>query len=106
VRQNTEVVDWFAHEILSPTGTVIGFTVATYKEALGTGITPLTARRARCTVETQSIRYWEDGTDPTTSEGHLVASGGSFIVEGSDAIRKFRVIAVTGSPKIHVSFGR
>jgi hypothetical protein len=91
----------FAHEVLSPTGTAVGFTAATYAPADN-----VTAQLAVCTVETQAIRYWTDGQDPTASEGIMVAAGGSFVIGGRGDIKGFRAIAVTGSPKIMVQFKR
>ncbi len=91
----------FAHEVLSPTGTAVGFTAATYAPA-----DSVSAQVAVCSVETQAIRYWTDGSDPTTSEGIQVAAGGSFTIGGKADIKGFRAIAVTGSPKIMVQFKR
>jgi hypothetical protein len=100
--QESDVVDWFDHETLSPSGVAIGFTSSKIVPA---GNVP-SASRAKCTVETQSIRYWEDGGTPTTTEGILVAAGGTFTVYGRDSVKKCRIIAVTGSPKVQCEFGR
>lgn len=84
----------FAHERIAVSDTAIGFTAATYAPAAGI------ARAAYCTVETQSIRYRVDGTDPATTPtatGHLVAVAGAIQVSGRNALRKFRAIRATGS---------
>lgn len=61
---------------------------------------------AHITVETQSIRYWVDGSTPTAAEGHLVAAGGSIDLSGNDEVRKFSAIRATGADGvIQVTFG-
>lgn len=47
---------------------------------------------AYCTVENGSIRYRTDGTDPTSTVGHLVASGGSFTITSAPDLKNFRAI--------------
>lgn len=37
---------------------------------------------AHISVETADIRYYYDGSTPTSSNGHLVAAGNSFVLEG------------------------
>lgn len=97
----TDVFDHFAHEILSLSGsTVLAFTPATYGGD-GAG-----CRVAVCYVETANIRYWLDGTDPSTTEGIVVTAGTTFVIAGRYNIKKFKAIAVSGSPKVHVSFGK
>lgn len=75
----------------------IGLTVPT--------ITP-TPDYATVTVEAGPIRYWVDGSAPTSAQGHLVADGGVFRLEGRDELKKFRAIRSTGvSAVIQVTFG-
>lgn len=62
------------------------------------------AKRARITVETQSIRYYEDGTAPSTTNGHLVAAGTTFFVEGINALVKFQAISVSASAKLTITY--
>jgi hypothetical protein len=45
---------------------------------------------AYVTVEAQSLRY-AFGVDPSTTLGHLVASGGSFWVRGPAALKALRL---------------
>lgn len=64
------------------------------------------AQWAKVTVETQSIRYWADGSTPTSSEGHLAAAGDEIRLEGPGAVSKFRAIRATGSDGvIQATFG-
>lgn len=58
------------------------------------------------TVETAPIRYWVDGSAPTSSEGHLVGDGGTIVLQSNDEIRKFRAIRSTGvSGVLQITFG-
>lgn len=43
-------------------------------------------------VETNGIRYRIDGTDPTASEGHPVASGEAITITGYNNIRRLKMI--------------
>lgn len=44
------------------------------------------------TTETADVRYRYDGTDPTTTEGHLAVSGSTLVVTGINNIRRLRFI--------------
>ena len=60
-------------------------------------------KRVICSVETASIRFRCDGTDPTSSIGHLRASGDVFSVDAEDVTR-FKAIKVSGVGKIAASY--
>jgi hypothetical protein len=54
------------------------------------GVTP---QRALLTVNSNAVRYRTDGTNPTTTTGHWLASTGAPLeLIGSKAIESFRVI--------------
>ena len=55
------------------------------------------AKRAVITVETMPIRYRYDGTDPTSSEGHLLQPMDVLTLIGSSNIQNFRVIRQGGT---------
>lgn len=79
-----------------------GLTAATYAP---TG--QKAADEALVTVETQSIRYRQDGVDPTSAIGVLVAAGASFTVRGAAAIARLRLIRATGADgAIQVQYSR
>lgn len=59
-----------------------------------------TAEVALITVETASIRYEYDGTAPTATTGHLVQAGGTFVMNGTDNIRRFRAIRTTSTSAV------
>lgn len=53
-------------------------------------------------AETQNVRWRDDGTNPTTSVGMVLAAGTSLVYTGSFAAIKF--IEVTASAKLNVSY--
>lgn len=57
------------------------------------------------TVESNSIRFWVDGSTPTTTEGHLAEAGDTIRLEGVDEIRKFLAIRVSADAVIQATFG-
>jgi len=61
-------------------------------------------RTATITVETDQIRYWVDGNEPTTSAGHLLESGDSVVLESRNEIKHFRAIRVTTDATCQVSY--
>lgn len=60
-------------------------------------------RMAVMVVETDAIRYRDDGTSPTASVGMPVASGGGVIVYNA-AISKFKAIRQTNDAKLNISY--
>lgn len=60
------------------------------------GAAGLLAYGAIIEVETNPIRYWSGGTDPTASVGILVQPGGVIELTGRTEINRFRAIR-TGS---------
>ncbi len=50
---------------------------------------------ALLSLETAAIRFRMDGTDPTSSEGHLLASGDELTISSINALRAFRAIRDT-----------
>jgi len=50
------------------------------------------AKRALITVEDAQIRWRYDGTNPTSSEGHLSNPMDTIVLTGTDNIKNFRVI--------------
>ena len=77
----------FAYESIVVSSTPIGFTEGTFAAS---GASP--ARAAFITVEDASCRYRIDGTDPTSSEGHLLSSGDDKTIEGLENLYNFRAI--------------
>lgn len=62
-----------------------------------------TIKRVVCTVETASIRVTGDGSNPTSSAGHLLNIGDIYIVNAGE-ISDFRAIKVSAAGKIAASY--
>jgi hypothetical protein len=83
--------------------TAIGFTAAKISRAIsGSG---RQADYVMVTVETDQIRYRLDGVAPTSSEGHLVAAGDGFEINGALFISNFLAIKVTNNATIRCTYG-
>lgn len=81
----------FAHETITVSTTSIGLTVATF--APGGGQLP--AECAVATVETDNIRFWTDGSAPTSSAGLLLinsATSNNIITIGQRDLPNIRFI--------------
>lgn len=58
------------------------------------------------TIESQAVRFWLSGTDPTSSAGHVLEAGDDVTLESFDEMDDFRVTRRDGSDaEIHASFG-
>ena len=90
---------WFANETLTIDSTTTG-----------KPLTPKTyggADVAHITVGVAAIRYWLDGSSPSTTAGHPAAVGAIITLENADEISKFRAIEdTTTDAEIVVSYGR
>lgn len=66
------------------------------------------AAKAFITVETQSIRLRWDGSDPTTTDGHLLTNGSSITIIGENNVLRLRMIAAAadGTAQITVYYNR
>lgn len=65
---------------------------------------PIGARYAMCKTEGQSVRYRDDGTDPTATDGMLIDVGDEFWYSGNLAEIEF--LETTASATLHVSYYR
>lgn len=63
---------------------------------------PTGATVALIQAETQSIRWRDDGTSPTTTVGMVLAAGESVFYTGN--LATFKAIEVTASAKLNVSY--
>jgi hypothetical protein len=91
----------FAKEILVVSDTAVGFTASKFAPKAGAEAT-----YALVTVEDDDIRYWLDGSAPTSSLGHLVPDGNTFEIHGPDNIRNFRAIRTNTDATLQVSYFR
>ncbi len=76
-----------AIETLTVADTAIGFTAVTYGKA----------RSAFLTLATAQIRFFYDGTTPTSTVGHLLEIGQTFQLIDEDEVRNFRGIRTGGT---------
>lgn len=63
---------------------------------------PSGATVALIQAESQSVRWRDDGTNPTTSVGMVLAAGESLFFTG--ALSAFRAIEITASAKLNISY--
>ena len=89
---DTEVLDPIGYESITVSTTAVGFTSAQINPA---GVQR--AERAFITVEGAAIRFRMDGTDPTSSEGHLLLANSSCVLSGQNALAKFKAIRDGGT---------
>ena len=78
--------DACAFESVTVTDSAIGLTSGTYGDAT----------KAEMTLETAQIRVRKDGTNPTSSEGHLVEIGDTVVLKSAADLATFKAIR-TGS---------
>lgn len=94
----------FAFETITVSGTAVGFTATTYHVKSSTNAPHKIAEFAVVSVETDSIRYRTDGSDPTGSVGHLLMAGDVLFLSSADDVRKFKAIRVTTDATLQVSY--
>lgn len=63
---------------------------------------PANATVALIQAESQSVRWRDDGTDPTTTVGMVLSAGESMFFTGS--LVAFRAIEITASAKLNISY--
>lgn len=85
--------DAYAFETITVSTTAVGFTAATINPATAVPA----AKSAFCSVETNALRYREDGTNPTSSVGHPKAAATEFAVTGINNLIHFRAIRSGGA---------
>jgi len=52
------------------------------------------------TVETQNIRYWFGGREPTPTEGHIMYTGAPYGFTFRQDVENLKMIAASGTAKI------
>ena len=88
--------DAYAYESITVADTAIGLTSATYDDSV----------KAEMTLETAQIRIRKDGTNPTSSEGHLVEVGDIIVLNSAADLATFKAIrtgTVSGVLKVSYS---
>lgn len=64
----------------------------------------LPAEQAVCSLETDQIRFWTDGTVPTASVGKPQNAEDEFNIDGSNDIQRFRAIRVTTDATLQIHY--
>lgn len=86
-------------EAFTVSNTAVGFTAAKLNPV---GKPP--AKYAVVTVTGDAINWWDDGTVPTATSGHIVPANTTFYVCQSSVLRDFLMIRVTTDAKATVSY--
>lgn len=90
-------INYDAFESLAVAGSAVGFTAGT----IGGNRT-----HALITCETAAVRFRFDGTDPTSSVGHLLEKGDIMVCESQQQVTNIRFIRKTGqSATLQCSYG-
>ncbi len=88
-------VSYIGYQVLGPTSTpAVGLTV------------PTGATMAFISVETAPMRFWPDGTVPTSSTGHLVNAGDMILLNSKSQLDNFKIIAVSTTGSLMISYGK
>ncbi len=78
--------------------------ISSLSSAVGLGTIPSGVKLVLIQPETQSVRWRDDGTDPTASVGMLLAAGDVLVYNGSPSAIKF--IETAASATLNVTFYR
>jgi len=89
---NQRVTVGYATETLTVANSVQVLTASKYKDSNTSG----GATDAFITLETAQIRYYYDGTTPTSTTGHILDVGGTLVLRGQNQMSQFKCIR-TGS---------
>jgi hypothetical protein len=93
----------YEFEKITVSSSAIGISAAKITKPSTTNGQSRTAEFALITVETDSIRYRTDGTNPDSTTGHLLVAGDALQLDNFDDIRRFKAIRVTTDATIQVS---
>jgi hypothetical protein len=82
--------------------TALGYQQITSLSSAAALTVPTGATVALIHAESQSIRWRDDGTNPTTSAGMVLAAGETVFFTGS--LSAFKAIEVAASAKLNISY--
>ena len=68
------------------------------------GSIPAGTTRAAIDVEGAAVRFWIDGSTPTSSQGHLLQAGDSIAVENGNEVQQALFIGVTSGASLQITF--
>lgn len=93
----------YEFEKITVSSTAVGIAATKVSRPSTTAGQERTAEFALITVETDSVRYRTDGTNPDATTGHLLTAGDVLQLDNFDDIRRFKAIRVTTDATIQVS---
>ena len=100
---NQRVTVGYATETLTVANSVQVLTPTKYKDSATSG----GSTDAFITLEQGQIRYFYDGTTPTSTTGHILDIGGSLILRGQNQMEQFKCIRTgTTSGVITITYER
>ena len=79
-------------------------TVTSAAKALTAG-TYVNAKHAHITCESNPVRYWLDGSNPSATVGHRLEAGGILDLDNSHQIANVKFYAVGANATLRVSYG-
>lgn len=91
----------YDYESITVAGTAIGLTSS--KLAPSSSGLPT---RVYISVETASVRFRMDGTDPTSTEGHILNAGDSRTISGFINLKRLKFIRTSASAVVKVTYER
>lgn len=78
-------------ESITVADTAIGITAA-YIPTTQSGCWGWSQQKAYCTLETAQVRFWSDGTTPTSSVGHIMNAGDNLTLNSCSEMYGFKAI--------------
>lgn len=60
---------------------------------------------AHITCETNPVRYWLDGTDPSATVGHRLEAGGILDLDNANQLADVRFYAIGADATLRASYG-
>ena len=98
-------LDTFSYESFNVNAITVGVGSSTVLNASGLSSYP--QFEAYYTLEGGDVRFRTDGVAPTTTEGHLFASGTDLIIEGLNDVKNFQCLrTATGTSTVRISYMR
>lgn len=86
-------------QILTVSSSAVGFTLPTSPQCRAVFFSV-----EYVTATTDTLRFWVDGSIPTSTEGMLLFNGDTVEITNVDAINNFKVIQVTNDMKIMITY--
>jgi hypothetical protein len=91
-----------AKEKLTVSSTALGVSAAVLKPTTGI-FANQQAKALLIDVESNSIRFYLDGSTPTTTDGHPLHAGDSRFISGIDNINKLRMIRISADATLQIT---